>query len=165
VKLAIERLESKLQALEPLQLPFHWTLTGTRAAPEDEWRPVVIRMVQLVKEYLDPCHTRPLKRCTHVRPSHGGAIGMDSWFHDACRAAGWLPRVYPVKRDEWRMYGGHAGAMRNHRMLVAERPHLCTALVHNASRGATGCANEALTLGYPVLRITEEELRIPLHPG
>lgn len=164
MKQILDRLESQLQAIEPIRLPFRWTLTGSRNAPEDLWHPVVIAMTLLVKRYLDPCHTRPLKRCCHVLPSHGGARGMDTWFDQACRSAGWNPTKYEVSQEEWNRFGGYAGARRNGFMLRAERPHLCTALVHNSSRGSTGCAMEARTLGIPVLQVTEEDLLAPPDP-
>lgn len=165
MKLAIERLESQLQALEPVQLPFRWTLTGSRRAPQDLWLPVVTRMVRLVKEYLDPCWTRQRKVCTHVRPSHGAALGMDTWFNTVCRAAGWTPVTYPVSQADWARFGGYAGPRRNGIMLRAERPHLCTALVHNSSRGSTGCAMEARSLGISTLVLTEEDLLMPAPPA
>lgn len=161
MKHVLDALESKLKGIEPITLPFRWTVTGSRDAPEELWRPVVFEMVRLVREYLDPCQARPLSRCTHVRLAHGCARGVDGWFDQACKSVGWQPRRYPVRREDWMRFGGYAGQRRNGFMLRAELPHLCTALVHNSSRGATGCANEALAMGIPVLRVTEEDLLLP----
>lgn len=164
MKAALDALEDKLRGIEPITLPFRWTMTGSRDAPEEVWRPFVLRMVLTVKQYLDPCYGRPAKRgCPHVRPSHGAARGVDTWFDDACRMAGWKPVRFPVPERDWERFGRYAGHRRNGFMLRSELPHLCTALVHNSSRGATGCADTALSMGLPVLRYTEEELLMP--PG
>jgi ABC-type Fe3+-hydroxamate transport system substrate-binding protein len=77
------------------------------------------------------------------------------------RSRRWQVMPYPVSQREWNVYGGVAGHQRNARMLDAEQPDLVLALIWNRSRGATGCADNALGRGIPVVRIDQELALIP----
>jgi hypothetical protein len=55
---------------------------------------------------------------------------------------------FPVTPHEWKTPGKAAGPIRNHRMLDT-RPDLVLAFIHDGSRGATGCLEEAKRRGIP----------------
>lgn len=97
-----------------------------------------------------------------VRLAHGAARGVDTAADRMARTRRWpQPMRYPVSDREWQVYGKVAGHQRNARMLEAELPDLVLALIWNRSRGATGCADNALARGIPVLRIDEELAQLP----
>lgn len=98
---------------------------------------------------------------SNVRLAHGGARGVDMAADRLARAHRWQVATYRVTRREWATVGGYAGHQRNARMLQTEAPDLVLALIWRGSRGATGCAHNALARGIPVLVIDEELAQIP----
>lgn len=157
----LDELEARLRTVEPAPVPFHLTLTGSRDAPEQMWRPVIRSCLELIRDYLDPCVHWQRDRCRHIRPAHGAARGMDTWFDEECRRMHWTPKRYPVESAEWSRFGGYAGHRRNKIMMDNEQPHLVLALIHHRSRGSTGAALYARSQGFAVLQVDEQDAELP----
>ena len=144
--------------------------TGSRLIDPDEWTPAIRACFELIAGFCDcPDGRRGQYACGCIRLIHGQAKGADDIADWDATSRGWPVRKWPVRRDAWLVNGGYAGHLRNRDMVdeaarVAERLHaqvLCTAFIHNESRGASGCAAYAQLSGIPTLRVTTEDLWIP----
>lgn len=148
----LDALEEVLQGIagSTAGRPLRLVVTGSRDGWGDQ-PAALIHSLGLVYDW----HNR------YVRLGHGNARGIDTAAARFGRAHRWQIMPYPVRRQEWMTYGGSAGHQRNARMLEAERPDLVLALIWMRSRGSTGCADNALARGIPVLRIDEELALLP----
>lgn len=151
----LDALEAILQGVQvPYGDKLHVTVTGSRDGWERTPAPLVWSL-GMVWDWFG----------RDVRLSHGKARGVDAAADRIARARGWDVMPYPVRREEWARYGGWAGHQRNARMIDAERPKLVLALIWRASRGSTGCADNAAARGIPVVRIDEELALLPRGHG
>lgn len=145
-------------------------VTGSRLVDDAEWTPAIRNCFDRIAGVCScPDARRGQYACGCIRLIHGQADGVDRIADALARQRGWPVRRWPVKRNDWLLNGGYAGHLRNRDMVnearkVAERLHaqvLCTAFIHNASRGASGCASYAQLSGVATLRVTDDDLWIP----
>lgn len=85
---------------------------------------------------------------TDVVVVHGGAAGADRLADQIARERGARVERHPA---DWARHGRAAGFLRNQKM-VRLGADVCLAFIHNASRGATACADTAQAAGIPTYR-------------
>lgn len=115
--------------------PFRVLLTGSRSWPD----PTVIVAA------LGTLHAEHGDRLVVVHGAcrSGADMIADKW----CRRSGVAVERFPA---DWKHAGRRAGLIRNEAM-VATRPDLCLAFIHQSSPGATHCARMAQSAGVPTV--------------
>jgi hypothetical protein len=87
-----------------------------------------------------------VKHVTRLVVVHGACQHGADAFADLWARFNWVPvQRHPA---DWRRHGRRAGMLRNLAM-VATKPNLCLAFIHNNSAGATHCAQAAEAAGIP----------------
>ena len=144
----LDELEDHFRLVRPSAVAdrLRLTVTGSRDWPPDTGPFILRSLFELIHAHYG----------RFVRLAHGQARGVDAWADRLGRALDWQIMPYPVSAREWRVNGGYAGHQRNARMLETEQPDLVIAMIHNASRGSTGCRDNALARGIPTLTVDDE---------
>lgn len=147
----LDELEDLFRLVRPNANRLRLTVTGSREWPEETGAYVVGSLFGVVQAHYG----------RFVRLAHGKARGVDAWADRIGHTLFWQVMPYPVSRREWAAHGGWAGHQRNARMLEIEQPDLVITMIHNASRGSTGCRDNALARGIPTLTVDDERALLP----
>jgi hypothetical protein len=144
----LDELEYQLQLVRPNAVAdrLRLVITSSRDWPSDTCTQVTHALFSSIRSAYG----------RYVRLAHGDAVGGDQIAKHIGNDFRWTVKPYPVSDAEWLAFGGYAGHQRNARMLEAEQPDLVIALIHNRSRGATGCRDNALARGIPTVTVDDE---------
>lgn len=132
---------------QPGPAPFRVLVTGSR-----DWtdRAAIGQVLLAVEAAMSAASTVGASPRPVVLVSGACPTGADAIAEEYADSLGWDAELHPA---DWESYGKQAGFRRNAEM-VATRPDLCLAFIHQASAGASHTAKLAELAGIKTHRYT-----------